>query len=946
MADKNSKSMRLSRMSSQVTRLLLIALVSVSCRAYADTYTVTTLGDTAGSCTGASPSFSCTTLRAAIDEANVTTAVDDTIVFSVSGTIVLASTLPDVTDTLVIDGGNAVNLAGGSFDTLSFYDAEADNSQLLNMGFTGTADFGSTVRVGGVSNMLIQGNTFTMGVTTGSAILVSDSDNVTTNGNNITGGVYSINYYNTASSPYLANPAYNGTITNNTVTGGSSGIALFTADNVRVDGNSIINSTGIGIRLGMQFDGSYGASNNTITNNTVTGGNGAGVSVTGYGSGTQMGVFNNNLIQGNTITDNRGSGVLLPSTGLVQTNGNVVTGNIITGNRGDGVNITGINAADNIVYANTNISGNLGLGIDLATNGVTPNDAGDADTGPNGVQNFPVISGISGNTVNFVLDTVANANGYRIDFYNNPGGVDPTGYGEGQVWLGSCIVANPSANIPSSCAVAGVDAATLRMTATRCLTAACSSGATSEFSGPSTTNLTITKTDGQATYTNGQNLIYTIVATNNGANPISDATFTDPVVSGLSANSVACGSATLGSQCPTAANTTVALMQGTGIVVPLLTPGGSVTFTVTATATATSGSLTNTATLAVPTGVTESTPADNTASDTDVQSGSIVIVKDALPDSAQDFSFTATGTGLGNFSLDDDADTALPNMQAFTGLAAGVYTVTETAVAGWTLSNLVCADPDGGSTVNPGTGVATIDLDEGETITCTYTNSKHAVLRLQKSLPDGRFNVADQFTLSITGAGAPAPVTTGGSGSTATGMVTAGSAAIGASYTLSESAAAGADLASYATTYSCTNAMSGGQTPGGNGTSFSVTPAAGDDLTCSFVNTRNPKADLSVTKTNTPSSGPGDQANDTVTSGTAANYTIVVSNAGPDAADGALVRDTAIGLTCTAVSCSGATGGAVCPSVLDVNTLQNTGVAISTFPANSSITLVVTCSVP
>lgn len=946
MADKNSKSMRLSRVSSQITRLLLIALVSVSCRAYADTYTVTTLGDTAGSCTGASPSFSCTTLRAAIDEANATTAVDDTIVFSVSGTIVLASTLPDVTDTLVIDGGNAVNLAGGSFDTLSFYDAEADNSQLLNMGFTGTVDLGSTVRVGGVSNMLIQGNTFTMGVTTGSAILVRDSDNVTTNGNNITGGVYSINYYNTASSPYLANPAYNGTITNNTVTGGSSGIALFTADNVRVDGNSIINSTGIGIRLGMQFDGPYGASNNTITNNTVTGGNGAGVSVTGYGSGTQMGVFNNNLIQGNTITDNRGSGVLLPSTGLIQTNGNVVTENIITGNRADGVNITGINAADNIVYANTNISGNLGLGIDLATNGVTPNDAGDTDTGPNGVQNFPVVSGISGNSVNFVLDTAANTNGYRIDFYNNPGGVDPTGYGEGQVWLGSCIVASPNATTPSSCDVAGVDAATLRMTATRCLTAACNSGATSEFNGPSTTDLAITKTDGQTTYTNGQSLIYTIVVTNNGAVSVSDAVFTDPAVTGLSMSGVSCGSATLGSQCPIVADTTVALMQGTGIVVPLLTSGGSVTFTVTATATATSGSLTNTAVLAAPVGVIESTPADNTADDTDVQNGSIIIVKDALPDNAQDFAFTTTGAGLSNFSLDDDADATLPNMQTFTGLAAGSYTVTETAVAGWTLTGLVCADPDSSSTVNLGTGVATLDLDAGETITCTYTNSKQAVVRLQKSLPGGRFNATDQFTLSVTGAGAPAPVTTAGSGSTATGTVTVDSATIGGSYTLSESAAAGADLGSYATTYSCTNAMSGGQTPGGNGTSFSVTPAAGDDLTCSFVNTRNPKADLSVTKTNTPSSGPGDQANDTVTSGTAANYTIVVSNAGPDAADGALVRDTAIGLTCTAVSCSGATGGAVCPPMLDVNTLQNTGVAISTFPANSSVTLVVTCSVP
>lgn len=568
-------------------RLILLATLLWAHSAVAATYTVTTLGDAAGTCAGVNPNFSCTTLRAAIDEANVTTGVADTIVFSASGTITLDSALPDVTDTLTINGGNAVTIAGGNFGSLIFDGAEASNSQLLNMRFTGTSEPASTLRVQNTTDVLIQGNTFTMGVTTGSAILVRNSDNVTTNSNTVTGGVYSINYYNDAGSPYLTDPAYNGTITNNNVTSGSSGIAIYTANNILVNGNTITGSTGIGIRLGMQFDAPYGSNNNTITNNIITNGRSAGISVTGYGGGVQMGVFNNNLIQGNTITGNSGAGVLLPSTSLIQTNGNVITGNTITGNGGDGVNITGANAADNIIYANTNISGNGGLGIDLAANGVTANDAGDTDTGPNGVQNFPVTVSVSGTTVNFLLDTTANANGYRIDFYNNTGGLDPTGYGEGQVWLGSCIVASPSATVPSSCSIAGVDAATLRMTATRCLTAACNSGATSEFNGPSA-NLTITKTNtpgvngemdqANDTVTGGLPTTYTLVVSNAGPGSANNSVAKDTPDLGLSDCVATCTSTTGGAVCPaTPAN----LLTTGGVTIATFPANSSLTFNVT-----------------------------------------------------------------------------------------------------------------------------------------------------------------------------------------------------------------------------------------------------------------------------------------------------------------------------------------------------------------------------
>ena len=51
-------------------------------------------------------------------------------------------------------------------------------------------------------------------------------------------------------------------------------------------------------------------------------------------------------------------------------------------------------------------------------------------------------------------------------------------------------------------------------------------------------------------------------------------------------------------------------------------------------------------------------------------------------------------------------------------------------------------------------------------------------------------------------------------------------------------------------------------------------------------------ADLSITKTNTPLSGPNDQAADTVVSGAQTTYSVVVTNSGPGPAINAVIQDT------------------------------------------------------
>ena len=75
--------------------------------------------------------------------------------------------------------------------------------------------------------------------------------------------------------------------------------------------------------------------------------------------------------------------------------------------------------------------------------------------------------------------------------------------------------------------------------------------------------------------------------------------------------------------------------------------------------------------------------------------------------------------------------------------------MTEDGEAGWSLTNLVCVDPDGGSSVVLATGVSTIHLDPGETVTCTYTNTK----RDRRIIKDAVPNDAQDFAFTTSGLG-------------------------------------------------------------------------------------------------------------------------------------------------------------------------------------------------
>ncbi|MBK8232214.1 MAG: right-handed parallel beta-helix repeat-containing protein [Candidatus Eisenbacteria bacterium] len=159
-------------------------------------------------------------------------------------------------------------------------------------------------------------------------------------------------------------------------------------------------------------------------------------------------------------------------------------GNTIAGHRFSGV-VVG-REAQQVRLSGNSIYANQAIGIDLVTSafgyGVTANDAMDTDAGGNGLQNFPLLTAATtaGGFVHLTgtLGSAASA-AYRIDVFASPG-CDASGFGEGQIYLGSTSVSTNAAgnaafdvSLPAEVPVGWV----LTSTATRQ-----STGATSEFS--------------------------------------------------------------------------------------------------------------------------------------------------------------------------------------------------------------------------------------------------------------------------------------------------------------------------------------------------------------------------------------------------------------------------------------------------------------------------------
>lgn len=106
--------------------------------------------------------------------------------------------------------------------------------------------------------------------------------------------------------------------------------------------------------------------------------------------------------------------------------------------------------------------------------------------------------------------------------------------------------------------------------------------------------------------------------------------------------------------------------------------------------------------------------------------GTVTIVKDAINNSKENFYFDSNFPS-GDFELKDDGNIyngGTPEKRTFT-IPTGSYWVDERDESGWKLTGLSCVGDDN-SITDLSTGKVEIDLDSGENVVCTYTNTQLA----------------------------------------------------------------------------------------------------------------------------------------------------------------------------------------------------------------------------
>ncbi len=403
----------------------------------ATTFVVNSAGDGADADTAdglcADSGGNCT-LRAAIQQANATPGAD-TVNFRIGTgpqTITPGSALPAVNEPLTIDATTQPGFAGSPLVVLSGAGAPFSNGLNINVG-------PSTVRGLVVNGFLSVGIRLSNGV----------------------GSVIAGNYIGTDAVGAAA-------------VGNGVGVIVINASGTRIGGT-------------------------TASDRNVISGNATGVTILGSNS-TVQGNYIGVAADGSSPLPNAGDGVSIRSTVILST-GTVVSDahdNAVGGTAAGQANVIAHNGGSGIAVSEHNHGGvfnvaNSFRGNSLYSNGLQgislarpvgveeSNDAADADDGPNGLQNYPVLDSYApsgGGTV--VVGSLAAKpdTTFALDFYASSA-CDGSGQGEGQAYLGAASVTTAaSGDAQFSEFVSSVPPALPFVTAT----ATDAAGNTSEFS--------------------------------------------------------------------------------------------------------------------------------------------------------------------------------------------------------------------------------------------------------------------------------------------------------------------------------------------------------------------------------------------------------------------------------------------------------------------------------
>jgi len=478
------------RLTGRAIALTTALFLGGSGAATAATFTVDSTGNSSDSSIGngvCRTSGGVCTLRAAIQEANNTSALD-TILFNVGGggpqRISISSSLPTITRPVIIDGRSQpgfvdvplIEIRGSAVgDGLKISGGGSTVRGLIVNGFSGDGIF--------ISNLganVIEGNYIGLNADGSEAVPNEQTGIRIESPNNRVGG---------------RTPAQRNVVSGNTgrdVMGGIMIVGASATGNI-VQGNFIgldatgmigIGNEGRGVAIhdasGNYVGGAQPGAGNLIAANRAT-----GVRIWG-GSSTA------NVVQGNWIGTNKAFEIrvglwpepdILSNARGVQSrgDGNYILDNYIVGNTWDGVLFYDgtdkdfdptAKSSHNLVYRNViawngmngigayvgrgnwfvsnSIFENARIGIELGPeelDGVSANDLSDGDSGPNDMQNYPVLTEarVSGSTTT-VTGTLNSRPGktYQIQLFAN-NFCNPTGFGEAKHWIGDTAVTTNAA---------------------------------------------------------------------------------------------------------------------------------------------------------------------------------------------------------------------------------------------------------------------------------------------------------------------------------------------------------------------------------------------------------------------------------------------------------------------------------------------------------------------